>query len=206
MIVRGVVLATLVAAGGIALANQQVMGELSRPWRAIGVTSPGLFDIAIVPGSRVDGLQPVPMLEARLATALNLYRAARVRRILVTGNGTAGEPTAMKHWLVMRGVPESAILVDDAGMRTMESMRHASELGLPNAVVCTQHLHMARSLFLAREAGLEAVGAEAVLDPGYIVRWQIYEVLKRTLAFAEVRVLGRLQRPAPVLASRAELD
>jgi vancomycin permeability regulator SanA len=158
------------------------------------------YDVAIVPGCHVDGLRPAPMLAARLEVALDLYRARRVGRVLVTGN--VGETAAMRHWLAARGVPAGDILVDGQGVRTLESMRNAAEaFGIRKAVVCTQRLHMARSLFLAREAGITATGVKADVDWSDNLRWQSVEALKRTLAFAEVRILHRLDRGATLVAS-----
>ena len=45
--------------------------------------------VAIVPGARVVNGKPFVHLEARLQTALSLYRAGQVKAILVSGNDTA---------------------------------------------------------------------------------------------------------------------
>src|SRR5579863_5035253 len=94
--VEALVLALVLAAGGVALANQRLISGLHGAWRLPASSIRGAFDTAIVPGCRAVSGTPVPMLAARLSTALDLYRAAQVRRILVTGNGHAGEPAAMK--------------------------------------------------------------------------------------------------------------
>ena len=110
-------------------------------------------DVALVPGSFADGLKPAPVLEARLAAALELYRAGRVRRILVTGNGPK-ETNAMRHWLGEHGTREADIIVDDYGTRTIESARRAAAVyGVRTAIICTQRLNLARALFLAERAG-----------------------------------------------------
>ena len=63
--------------------------------------------VLIVPGSRVYGDKPLPILRARLEAALDLYRAGRVKAILVSGQETAEAPesTVMRAWLRARGVP-----------------------------------------------------------------------------------------------------
>jgi len=165
-------------------------------------------DVALVPGCHVDGDIPAPMLAARLDGALALYEGGRVSRILVSGNSGAGEPQAMTHWLVARGVPSHDIIADGEGTRTLESMRRAARVfGVTSAVVCTQPLHLARALFLAHAAGIDAVGLEADLDAGSSPRWQAIEALKRTLAVAEVYMLGRLhQDPGRAVAASGELE
>lgn len=121
---------------------------------------------AIVPGARVhpDG-RPFPVLVDRLEAALGLLSAGPVERILVSGcahrDGTHDEPAGMVRWLVGRGVPTHRIDVDRAGYRTLSTMVRAAEMGVREAVVCTQRFHLARSVFLARHAGIDAVGLAA---------------------------------------------
>src|SRR5688572_31867373 len=72
--------------------------------------------VAIVPGARVtrEG-EPFPSLEDRLAAALELYRAGKVRRILVSGDHRAegyDEVNGMAQWLRARGVDEGDVFLD----------------------------------------------------------------------------------------------
>jgi vancomycin permeability regulator SanA len=161
-------------------------------------------DVALVPGCYANRLRPGAVLEARLTAALELYQDGRVRKILVTGDGPK-ETAAMSHWLVTRGTPAADILVDDYGTRTIESARRAAEIfSVRSAVICTQKLDLARTLFLAQHAGIDAAGVEAARDLGGSWRWQAKEALKRTLAFGEVMILGRLDhRPYAVATNDA---
>jgi len=116
-------------------------------------------EVAIVPGAYVapDGT-PSDMLADRLAAALALLRAGLVARILVSGG--PAEVAGMRAWLARRGVDE--VLEDPAGLRTWATMRGAAAaLGEVPAVVCTQRFHLPRALYLARAAGLRAVGLVA---------------------------------------------
>lgn len=121
---------------------------------------------AIVLGARVyqDG-RPSPMLEDRLETARALYVAGKVRRILVSGDhGTRGydEVNGMHRWLVSHGVPERDVFLDHAGLRTLDTMERAAKVfAVRDAIVCTQQFHLARAVFLARRAGIDAVGVVA---------------------------------------------
>lgn len=122
--------------------------------------------VAIVPGARVyrDGT-PSPVLEDRLETARALYAAGRVRRVLVSGDhGTPGydEVNAMQRWLLARGVPARDVFLDHAGFRTLDTMERAARVfRVRDAVVCTQRFHLPRAVFLARGAGIDAVGLVA---------------------------------------------
>src|SRR4051812_44765415 len=69
-----------------------------------------------------------PYFEGRMDAAAKLYHAGKVRHLLLSGdNGTRGydEPTAMKDALISRGIPESALHLDYAGFRTLDSMARA---------------------------------------------------------------------------------
>lgn len=116
-------------------------------------------DVAIVPGAYVspDGT-PSDMLADRLAAALALYRAGLVARVLVSGG--PAEVVGMRAWLARHEVV--VVLEDPAGLRTWATMRGAAlQLGAVATVVCTQRFHLPRALFLARAAGLHAVGLVA---------------------------------------------
>jgi SanA protein len=119
--------------------------------------------VAIVLGARVspDGA-PSAVLADRLAAALDLYRAERAEKILVSGDHQApeyDETNAMARWLSERGVPAEDLFTDHAGLRTLDTMERAARVfQVTNAVVCTQDFHLRRSVFLARRAGIDAVG------------------------------------------------
>lgn len=160
---------------------------------------------AIVPGSRVDHNRPLAILSARLEAALELYRAGRVEAILVSGQDTpeAPEATVMRAWLRARGVAASDVWSDGGGTRTRETMNRAAAFyGVTDAVVCTQTVNMARSLYLARRAGIDAVGLTLPTRLGESTRYLATESLKTALALAESQLRTGPARPAPVLASR----
>jgi SanA protein len=162
----------------------------SRPFIRTSQDAPARA-VAIVPGAGVWRGQPGAFLEDRLKTALALYRAGSVRAILVSGNEAAGETTAMQRWLAGHGVGPDDVIVDPAGTRTLETAVRASQtFGVTSAIVCTQRGHMNRTLFLAREAGIDAVGVAGELELPSDPRFGGIEALKSTLAFVEVFALG----------------
>lgn len=153
--------------------------------------------VAIVLGARVmgDG-EPSHALADRLHAALDLWRADKVERILVTGDhGERGynEVAAMHRWLTERGVPPRRIFTDHAGFRTFDSMIRASQIfEVEEAIVCTQRFHLARSIWLARQFGIDAVGL--VADRRVYAKRRKdarREFLARVVAFLDVHVWGR---------------
>src|SRR5512141_1502915 len=83
--------------------------------------------------------EPTAVLEGRLQTALDLYRAGKVSWFLVSGDNRAAnynEPQAMRRWLLKQGVPPEQVVSDYAGLRTYDSLKRANLVfGLQRLVV-----------------------------------------------------------------------
>jgi len=122
--------------------------------------------IAIVLGAKVwENGEPSDALYDRIITAVELYRAGRVRKILMSGDNPTenyDEPTAMKATAVKLGVPESDIVLDFAGRRTYDTCFRAKEIfEVRRAIVVTQKFHQARSLYLCNNLGVDSIGITA---------------------------------------------
>jgi len=121
--------------------------------------------LVLVAGLRVDG-SPSQYLQDRLDDAITLYRAGKVRALLVSGdNGSLNhdEPTAMMTYLVAQDIPASQVIRDYAGFDTYDSCVRAKKIfGVTRALVVTQEFHLPRAVFLCRQAG---IAADGVADP-----------------------------------------
>lgn len=160
--------------------------------------------VAIVPGARVHNGKPFIHLQARLQMALSLYQGGRVKAILVSGNETveSAEVTAMTNWLLERGVARKDILADSGGSRTRETMNRAAEVfDVHDAVVCTQDVNVERSVYLAQQAGIDAVAVGAPSNLAQSSSYMRAEALKIALAFLESLVRWS---PSPLAAATAE--
>jgi SanA protein len=106
-----------------------------------------------------------------MAAAAELYRAGKVRHLLLSGdNRTADydEPTTMRDALVKLGVPERAMTLDYAGFRTLDSFARAKAVfGVDRLTLVTDDFHCPRAVLLARHFGIDAVAYQS--KP---VRWQ----------------------------------
>lgn len=161
-------------------------------------------EVAIVPGSPTWKREAKAVLLTRLEAALELYRAGRVRAILVSGIDSARDPetSAMRAWLQAHGVQERDILSDDRGYRTRETMYRAIRYyAVTDAIICTEAFAMPRTLYLARENGIDAVGYELPSRLGRVPRRVGIEALKTTLAVFEETFLSR-ERPQVSVARR----
>jgi vancomycin permeability regulator SanA len=141
----------------------------------------------VVLGNRVfpDGV-PSRELTARLETARQLYATGRAKKIIVSGLARPDydEPHPMAAWLEAHGVPAADVILDLGGYRTAATMADTAALGVHSALVATQGYHLPRALYLARHAGIDAVGV-----PSESSRRSIFDLfrtgLRETLARAE---------------------
>ena len=150
--------------------------------------------VAIVPGALVrrDG-RPSDVLTDRLRTALELYRAGAVGKVLVSGDhgrNEYDEVNAMRRWLEARGVPPQDIFMDHAGFDTHDTMQRAARVfAVRGAVIVTQRFHLPRAVYLARQAGLDAVGVAA--DRHVYRKWwlnELRESVARVKSFGEAHL------------------
>ena len=141
-----------------------VLVKSARPATVASVEAAPVRPYAVVLGNRVfPGGMPCLELSARLETALALYKAGRVGKVIVSGavKGDYDEPHAMAAWLEARGVKGADIIADVGGHRTAATMADTAALGVRSALVVTQGYHLPRSLYLARHAGIDAIGVPA---------------------------------------------
>lgn len=140
-----------------------------------------------------------PFFEHRIRAAVELLRAGRIEYILASGDNehrSYNEPVQMKKALIAAGVPESAIVLDFAGFRTLDSVVRASEVfGQEQLTVISQEFHTRRALYIAREYSIDAVAFAAQEVGGYTgARMHVREQLARTLAVLDVQLLGTRPR------------
>jgi len=128
--------------------------------------------IVVLGAAQYDG-SPSPVLRARLDHAIDLYRAGIAPAFVVTGgkgrNDRVTEASAARAYATRRGIPESAILVEDRGANTLESLDGVAALmragGLRSAVFVSDRTHMLRVLRIARDRGIEAWGSPTTSSP-----------------------------------------
>jgi vancomycin permeability regulator SanA len=110
---------------------------------------------------------PSPALVNRLDTAIQLYRAGKVQRLLMSGGHGTVETTAMRRYGLAAGVPEDAIQLDDGGLRTLDSCQRARDVFHATRVtIISQAEHLTRAVFICDKLGLDAIGVVAPDFPG----------------------------------------
>lgn len=151
-------------------------------------------DIGVILGNKVneDGTLSARLTQ-RLACGLALYRSGRVPRLLVSGGlGKEGfyEGTKMREYLRRHGVPDTAIIVDNAGNNTQQTVRNVAQLRarlrIRSILVISQFYHISRTKLLFRQAGFTAVSGAS---PVYFEWRDIYSPLREFGAYYQALLL-----------------
>jgi len=140
--------------------------------------------------------KPSPVLRARLDHALDLWKRHLASLLILTGGTGPGDTTSEaavgRNYATKRGVPDSAILVENAGRTTSESMRAVAGMlearGLQTALLVSDPFHMLRLRILARRFGFTPYTSPtrtSPISPNREARWKYIfsESLKAPLAF-----------------------
>ncbi len=123
------------------------------------------FDCILVLGAGIRHGSPSPMLEDRLAIAIELYNKGIASKILVSGDHEYvdyDEVNVMKNYLIEKGIPSEDIFMDHAGLSTYDSVYRAKKIFKVNkTVIVTQKYHLHRALYIANSINLKAYGVPA---------------------------------------------
>jgi len=123
-------------------------------------------EVALVLGAQVfDNGRLSDMLKDRADTAVDLYNSGKVNKILASGaRWTTGydEATAMKNYLLGKGIKGEDIFLDHAGFDTYDSLYRAKEIFQVRSVaIISQNFHLPRAVYIGRSLGLNAYGVSA---------------------------------------------
>jgi uncharacterized SAM-binding protein YcdF (DUF218 family) len=148
-------------------------------WSTFRIQQQGALDerrpadaIVVLGAAQYDG-RPSPVLAARVNHALELFKAGIAPLLIVTGGKASGDRTteaaAARAWAEANGVPAAAILAEDRGRTTLESLEAVAvmlrERGLTSAVFVSDRTHMLRVLRIAIDQGIRAWGSPTSTSP-----------------------------------------
>ncbi len=149
--------------------------------------------IVVMGAAQYDG-RPSPQLAARLDHAVELWDDGLAPIVIVTGGNQEGdrftEASASAEYLTARGVPASAIVQEDAGSTTHDSLERARVLvddSVETVLVVTDPYHALRSKLTAAEVGFTAYVSPA---PDSVVTGSTE--LRREVAEAAGVAIGRI--------------
>lgn len=124
----------------------------------------------------------------RITATADLYKAGKVDRIIASGGDYSSRPSggyneliAMRDSLVAHGVPDSVIILDYDGTRTLNSIVKAKEVyGIDSITLISQEYHNERAIYLASQNGIDAIGYNA--KPSHIMTKRIKNESREFLA------------------------
>ncbi len=128
--------------------------------------------IIVMGAAQYNGV-PSPVYKARLDHAVALFHDGVAPVLVVTGGKAEGDRTteaaAGRAYAISQGVPDTAILYEDQGRTTRESLEAVGGLLRANrinsAVVVSGRTHMLRSLRIATDEGLTVWGSPTETSP-----------------------------------------
>lgn len=147
-------------------------------------------DAIVVLGAAQYAGRPSPVLQARLDHAISLYEQGLAPTLILTGGvgarDTLSEAEVAERYAVRAGVPASAILTEERGLRSVESLEAVAELmqdrGLESAIMVSDPFHMLRLQVLARRFGIRALSSPTRTSPISRDReWEWRYVLRESL-------------------------
>ena len=108
----------------------------------------------------------------RIQAAYQLFKVGKVSYLLLSGdNHITGydEPTDMRNALLALGVPDSCIVLDYAGFRTLDSVVRCEEIfGEDSITIISQEFHNQRALFIANASRTHSTGSATTSASNYI--------------------------------------
>lgn len=155
-------------------------------------------DVIIVLGAglRRDG-RPGPALIRRSARAAELWGQGYAENVICTGGyplrSTRSEADACAELLRARGVPESAIVLEDRSRSTEENAFYARQImdsnGWQTAIIVSDGYHLLRASWIFASTGIQATTSPAATTPpmmSYLysiarevvaLHWQVFKTI-----------------------------
>lgn len=162
-------------------------------------------DAIVVLGTAQYNGRPSAVLRARLDHAVSLYTQG-VAPVLVTTGGAGRDPRFTeagvgRAYAISRGVPEEAILSEEDGASSWESLQNVAALlqarGWRRIVLVSDPFHMTRLKLMARGLGLEPSASPTRTSP--ISRRPVTEMFYVLREVAGVTVFGLTQAAETIL-------
>jgi uncharacterized SAM-binding protein YcdF (DUF218 family) len=146
-------------------------------------------DAIVVMGAAQYNGRPSGALAARLDHAIELYKEGDAPYLITTGGNLPGDLTTEadtgRRYAIARGVPASAILEENTGRNTLESIEHVRAIfesrGLHTALFVSDRSHMLRVLRLAQDQDIEAWSSPTDTSPDDIDRSLVWNSMVHEL-------------------------
>lgn len=137
-----------------------------------------------------------PYFTGRIKAAAELYHRGKIKKIILSGDNRSryyNEPLRMKNAMLNENVPEKDIILDNAGLRTLDSVIRCKEIfGNDSVTIITQRFHTYRALFISDYYTIKAVALAASDVPfPKSMPTTIREIMARPLAVIDLYILKK---------------
>ena len=130
-------------------------------------------DAIVVLGAAQYVGRPSPVLRARLDHALDLWQRGLAPRLIFTGGTGIGDTTSeaavSRNYALKHGVPDTAILMENEGRTTRESLAAVSAImharQMRTAILVSDPFHMLRLRILSTQYGVDAYTSPTKTSP-----------------------------------------
>jgi SanA protein len=142
---------------------------------------------------------PNPYFEERITLAAELYKRKKGIHFLLSGDNRTryyNEPEAMRKALLKSGVPNTAITLDYAGLRTLDSIIRCKEIfGQNKIIIVSQPFHYYRALFISDFYKMDAMAIwPAPFLPASSLKVTVREWFARAKAVIDLYILKTAPR------------
>ena len=151
--------------------------------------------IVVLGAAQYDG-KPSPVLRARLDHGIDLWNRGMGKVFVLTGGQGYGDTTSEaavgRTYVKRHGIPDTAILMENSGRTTRESMLGVAEIlekrGINTAILVSDPFHMLRLSITGKRFGLTTYTSPtrtSPISPNREKRWRymLGESVKAPLAF-----------------------
>jgi uncharacterized SAM-binding protein YcdF (DUF218 family) len=151
--------------------------------------------IVVLGAAQYDG-RPSPVLRARLDHGIELWDQHLAKLLILTGGRGYGDTTTEaavgRAYARRHGIPDSAILLEDQGRTTRESMLGVADIlekrRIKTAILVSDPFHMLRLSIIGRRFGMKPYTSPtrtSPIAPNSEKRWRyvLGESIKAPLAF-----------------------
>ena len=130
----------------------------------------------------------------RILAAYELFKAGKVQYLLLSGDNHSkryDEPSDMREALLALGIPDSCIILDYAGFRTLDSVVRCNEVfGEDSITIISQEFHNQRALFIANKNNVNAIAFNSKeVNRNYSFKTRIREYFARVKCVLDIYVL-----------------
>ena len=153
--------------------------------------------IVVLGASHFNGT-PSPVFQARLDRANRLYQSGYASHIILTGgvgdDQVISEAQAGANYLTRQAVPEEALLREDTGRTTWQSLQQVGRIiqdnNLKSIIVVSDGFHLLRGKKMAHDLGLQSTftpATESPIRPNSITEFKF--ILRESILFPLYMIL-----------------